>query len=256
MTVRRGAFLLAGWLVVGIALSPPLDAAADESLPLHMAQHMLLLAVAPPLLILGEPIRVAFDLLPPRGARRLAHLLRSRPLQALLNPLVALAVFAAVVLGTHLPAVFDTAMESDSLHALEHGAYLTAGLLFWAAVLGADPAAKPLSLVGVTALLTAAMVPMIAVGVAISTATGVFYPPYAVGASAAAAISEQDAGATAMWAGDLPFAAALVLAGWAAVRREERLQRLRETAAASADGTKTSRYGTESARRQEVRGRA
>jgi putative membrane protein len=231
MTVRRGAFLLAGCLVVAVALSPPVDAAADESLPLHMLQHMLLLAVAPPLLILGEPIRVAFDLLPPPGARRLADLLRSRPLQALLNPLVALAVFALVVVGTHLPAVFDTAMESDSLHALEHGAYLFAGLLFWAAALGADPAAKPLSLIGTTALLTAAMVPMIAVGVAISTATGVFYLPYAAGATTAAAISEQDAGATAMWAGDLPFAAALVLAGWAAVRREERLQRLHELAA-------------------------
>jgi cytochrome c oxidase assembly factor CtaG len=196
-----------------------------------MVQHMLLLAVAPPLLILGEPIRVAFDLLPPRGARRLADLLRSRPLQALLNPLVALAIFALVVVGTHLPAVFATAMESDALHAFEHGAYLAGGLLFWAAALGADPAAKPLSLVGVTALLTAAMVPMIAVGVAISTATGVFYLPYAAGATTAKAISEQDAGATAMWAGDLPFAAALVLAGWAAVRREERLQRLRDQAA-------------------------
>lgn len=231
MTWRRGAFLVAGCAVVAFALSPPVDAAADGSLPLHMAQHMLLLAVAPPLLILAEPVRIAYDLLPPHGARRLADLLRSRPLQALLNPLVALAIFALIVVGTHLPAVFDTAMESDSLHALEHGAYLFAGLLFWAAALGADPAAKPLSLVGVTALLTAAMVPMIAVGVAISTATGVFYLPYAAGTTTANAISEQDAGATAMWAGDLPFAAALVLAGWAAVRREEHLQRLREQAA-------------------------
>ena len=229
--MRRGTFLLAGCAVVAFALSPPVDAAANESLPLHMVQHMLLLAVAPPLLILAEPIRIAFDLLPPRGARRLADLLRSRPLQALLNPLVALAIFALVVVGTHLPAVFDTAMESDSLHALEHGAYLAAGLLFWAAALGADPTAKPLSLIAVTGLLTAAMVPMIAVGVAISTATDVFYLPYAAGTTAAKAISEQDAGATAMWAGDLPFAAALVLAGWAAVKREERLQRLREQAA-------------------------
>lgn len=231
MTWQRGAFLLAGLLVVAFALSPPLDAAADESLPLHMAQHMLLLAVAPPLLVLGEPIRVAFDLLPPRGARRLAALLRSRPLQALLNPLLALVLFAAVVVATHVPAVFDTAMENDSLHALEHGAYLGAGLLFWAAALGADPAAKQLSPVAVVGLLTAATVPMIAVGVALDTATGVFYSPYAIGTSTAAAIAEQDPGATAMWAGDLPFAAAIVLAGWAAVRREERLQRLHEVAA-------------------------
>lgn len=231
LTARRAVFLLAGLLVVGVAISPPLDTAADDSLPLHMLQHMLLLAVAPPLLILGEPIRVAFDLLPPRGARRLSEWLRSRPLAALLNPLVALAVFAAVVLATHLPAVFDTAMETAPLHALEHLSYLFAGLLFWAAALGAEPAAKPLSLIAVTGLFMAAMVPMIAVGVALATAGGVFYSPYAVGATAHAAISEQEAGATAMWAGDLPFAAAIVLAGWASVKREERLQRLRDQAA-------------------------
>jgi putative membrane protein len=231
VSLRRVLFLLAGVLVVAGALSPPLDAATEESLPLHMVQHMLLLAVAPPLLILGEPIRVAFDLLPPAGARRLAELLRSRPLVALLNPPVALAVFAAVVLVTHLPAVFDTTMESEPLHALEHFSYLFAGLLFWAAALGADPAARPLSLIGVTGLLSAAMVPMVAVGVALATASGVFYSPYATGAGAAAAIAEQEAGATAMWAADLPFAAAIVLAGWAAVKREERLQRLHDLAA-------------------------
>jgi putative membrane protein len=223
MTWRRGAFLLAGWLVVGVALSPPLDAVADESLPWHMFQHMLLLAVAPPLLVLGEPVRVAFDLLPPRRAQQLAAVLRRPPLATLLRPGVALALFFAIVIGTHVPVVFDTALESDPLHALEHFSYLAAGLALWSAAIGADPAAKPLSIVGVTGLLTAAMVPMLAVGVALATASGAFYAPYAFG--------EQDAGATAMWAGDVPFILALVLAGWAALKREERLQRLHELAA-------------------------
>jgi putative membrane protein len=223
MTWRRGAFLLAGWAVVGVALSPPFDAAADESLPWHMLQHMLLLAVAPPLLVLGEPVRVAFDLLPVGGARRLASWLRRPPLATLLNPAVALGLFLLIVLGTHTPAVFDIALESDPLHALEHFSYLAAGLLLWSAAFGADPAAKPLSIVGVTGLLTAAMVPMLAVGVALATAGGALYAPYALG--------EQNAAATAMWAGDLPFIVALVLAGWAALKREERLQRLHELAA-------------------------
>jgi putative membrane protein len=223
MTWKRGAFLLAGWLVVGIALSPPLDAAAEESLPWHMLQHMLLLAVAPLLLVLGEPVRVAFDLLPPRGARQLAEALRQPPLATLLNPVVALTLFFLIVLGTHVPAVFDTAIGSDPLHALEHLSYLLAGLLLWSAAIGGDPARKPLSIIGLTGLLTAAMVPMLAVGVVLATASGVVYSSYALG--------EQEAGATAMWAGDLPFIAALVFAGWAALKREERLQRLQELAA-------------------------
>lgn len=231
MTWRRSFFLLAGFAVVCVAISPPLDATADEDLTLHMVQHMLLLAVAPPLIVLGEPIRVAFDLLPVGGARRLAHWLRRPPLATLLNPGVALGLFLLIVLGTHVPAVFDTALESDPLHALEHLSYLVAGLLLWSAAIGADPAAKPLSLIGVTGLLTAAMVPMLAVGVALDTASGVVYTPYAAAAGTATAFSEQNAAATAMWAGDLPFIVALVLAGWATLKREERLQRLREAAA-------------------------
>jgi putative membrane protein len=231
MTWRRGAFLLAGWLVVGVALSPPIDAVADDSLPWHMLQHMLLLAVAPPLLVLGEPVRVAFDLLPPRRARQLASALRRPPLSTLMNPAVALALFFLVVLGAHIPAVFDTAIESDPLHALEHLSYLVAGLLLWSAAIGADPARKPLSIVGLTGLLTAAMVPMLAVGVLLATASGVVYSTYGAAQGAAAAFGDQNAAATAMWAGDLPFIAALVLAGWAALKREERLQRLREDAA-------------------------
>jgi putative membrane protein len=223
--------LLAGWLVVGAALSPPFDAAADESLPWHMLQHMLLLAVAPPLLVLGEPVRVAFDLLPPRRARQLADVLRRPPLATLLNPAVALALFFLIVLGTHVPAVFDTAVESDPLHALEHFSYLVAGLLLWSAAIGADPARKPLSIVGLTGLLSAAMVPMLALGVLLATASGVVYSPYSAAQGAAAAFGDQNAAATAMWAGDLPFIAALVLAGWASLKREERLQRLQELAA-------------------------
>jgi len=231
VTWRRGAFLGAGWLVVGVALSPPLDAAADDSLPWHMLQHMLLLAVAPPLLVLGEPVRVAFDLLPPRRARQLAATLRRPPLSTLLNPAVALALFFLIVLGTHVPVVFDTAIESDPLHALEHFSYLLAGLLLWSTAIGADPARKPLSIIGLTGMLTAAMVPMLAVGVALATASGVAYAPYAETQGSPAAFAEQAAAATAMWAGDLPFIAALVLAGWAALKREERLQHLREQAA-------------------------
>jgi putative membrane protein len=231
MTPRRAAFLLAGWAVVGVALSPPFDSAADRSLPLHMLQHMLLLAVAPPLLVLGEPVRVALALLPSDGARRLARAPRRRPLATLLSPAPALALFVAIVVGTHLSAFFDLTLESDPLHALEHLAYLVAGLLLWSAALGADPAARPLSIVAVVGMLTAAMVPMIAIGVALDTASGVLYAPYAAGSGTAAALAEQDPAATVMWAGDLPFMVAIVLAGWAALRREERLQRLNELAA-------------------------
>lgn len=236
MTPRRGIFLLAGWAALGVALSPPLEGAAEDGLAAHMVQHGLLLGVVPPLLLLGEPVRVALDLLGARRGRALLRALRWRPLALLLSPLVALLVFAAVVVAFHLPAVYDAALRSSALHGLEHLAYLGAGLLLWAAVLGADPRARPLSPVAVVGLLTAAMVPMVAVGVALATASGVVYDFYAARAGAAAALAEQRPAATVMWAADLPFAAAIVLAGWASVEREERRQRAREAALAPRPG--------------------
>jgi cytochrome c oxidase assembly factor CtaG len=230
MTLRRGLFLLAGWLAFGVALSPPLDRAADRELAFHMLQHALLLGVAAPLLALGEPVRVALDLLPPRGARRLVRALRSRPARLLLGPVGALVLFAALLFVTHIPAVYDACLEIDALHGLEHLAYLAVGVLLWTAIVGADPTARPLSLVAVSGLIVAAMVPMMAIGVALATSSHVVYSAYLAHASASAVLAEQETAATAMWAGDLPFALALVLAGWASLSREERAQQRRENA--------------------------
>lgn len=236
MTLRRGLFLLAGWVAFGVALSPPLDPAADGEIAVHMLQHALLLGVAAPLLALGEPVRVALDLLPPRGSRRLARWLRTRPARLLLGPAAALAYFAALLFATHVPAVYDLCLENDLLHGLEHFAYLGAGVLLWTAIVGADPTAKPLSLVAVAGLIVAAMVPMLAIGMVLATSSHVLYSVYLEGASPGAVIAEQETAATAMWAGDLPFALALVLAGWASVRREERAQRRRERAEVAFSG--------------------
>ncbi|MGD9734619.1 MAG: cytochrome c oxidase assembly protein [Solirubrobacterales bacterium] len=228
MTARRGLFLAAGWLAFGIALSPPLDQAADRQLAWHMLQHSLLLGVAAPLLALGEPVRVALALLPIGGARRLARWLRSRPARVLMAPATALALFAGLLVLTHVPAVYDACLEISALHGLEHLAYLLVATLLWTVIVGADPTARPLSLVAVTGLIVAAMVPMLAIGVALATSSHVVYASYLADASTAAVLAEQETAATAMWAGDLPFALALVLAGWASLQREEQRQRRRE----------------------------
>jgi cytochrome c oxidase assembly factor CtaG len=196
-----------------------------------MVQHMLLLGVVPPLILLGEPVRMGLDLLPVAGARALLRVLRRRPLALAMTPLAAASVFAVVVCVTHVPAVFDAALRSEPLHALEHLAFLSAGLLLWSVALGADPGARALPAVTAVALLTAAMAPMTAVGIFLATATHVVYAPYEARAGLHAALAEQDPAATAMWAGGLPFAAGIVLVGWAALRREERRQRSREAAA-------------------------
>src|SRR5258706_15501863 len=52
-----------------LAIASPVDALAGFLLSAHMVQHLFLLAVAPPLLLLGAPTRVLLRALPPAVAR-------------------------------------------------------------------------------------------------------------------------------------------------------------------------------------------
>ena len=65
-----GAFL-AGSLVFFLATAWPIDAYAGWSLAAHVGQHMLLLAVAPPLLLAGRPLAGIAHALPRQWAQRL-----------------------------------------------------------------------------------------------------------------------------------------------------------------------------------------
>lgn len=127
-----------GWLALALAFWWPLDAYGSWSLAAHMAQHMMVIAVAPPLLLLGSPASVLLSALPVPAARAMARALhragRSPPASALVAPAVATLLQAAVMWVWHLPAAMQAALESDAMHYSMHLSFLAAGLLFWHAV--------------------------------------------------------------------------------------------------------------------------
>lgn len=137
-----------GTMVLVLALVSPLDAIADSLQSAHMVQHMLLIVVAPPLLLLGEPL-LAFAWMLPRAPRiflarkwmRLTVLRRGAGM--LTTPAVAFALHATAVVLWHLPAPYDAAVRNESVHALEHLSFLGTALLFWWVVL-APPALRKL----------------------------------------------------------------------------------------------------------------
>jgi len=117
---RLGAFI-AGGFVVWTALSP-LAGLDRQFLIAHMVEHLLLMTLAPPLLLLGHPqlclerglpqflarsARLAFDWPPVEGLRRVFA-----------NPAVCFLSATAVLLIWHLPRSFDLAMRSDAWHAI------------------------------------------------------------------------------------------------------------------------------------------
>jgi putative membrane protein len=131
----------AGLLVVVAALLSPLDALAAELASAHMLQHMLLIAVAPPLLAQGTPLRNLFRGLPRTTHRAAGQVLQTsrrigRPLS---GPIASSTLHAIVIWGWHAPALYAAALADPVVHALDHACLLGSGLLFWHAVLSRRP---------------------------------------------------------------------------------------------------------------------
>lgn len=84
-----------------------------------MAQHMLLMAVAPPFLLLGPDRTMA------------VVLLRVDLLRTLTEPVTAQVAYAAAMIGWHIPWLYILALQDPVVHVLEHLAFFAAGTLFW-----------------------------------------------------------------------------------------------------------------------------
>lgn len=130
-------------LTIVIALASPIDYYADELFWMHMVQHILLLTVAPPLLLLGRPWPRMWRALPLRPrtkvARSFALSPRMAPVRSLARPVPAWILFNATVVGWHIPAAYQATLRYGSIHLLEHAMFFFIGLLFWARVIDPGP---------------------------------------------------------------------------------------------------------------------
>ena len=136
----RAISFAAGIGLLAIALLSPLDAWGDRLFAAHMAQHLILMMAAPPLLILGRPFVVALWSLP-QGRRRAvaAWWLRSslvRPTMDFLGaPLPAWLLVSASLWFWHLPKPYVLAFTNPFAHVLEHLSFFLTAILFWRIVI-------------------------------------------------------------------------------------------------------------------------
>jgi putative copper resistance protein D len=232
---RTGAWL-AGVATIGLALVSPIDVYADSVFGVHMVQHLLLAMVAPPLLALGAPTTLLLRAATPSLRRSLLlPLLHSRLVRAVSWPPLGWIVFSVVMWATHFTPLFNAAMEDQGLHSLEHLLYLTAGLLFWWPVVGADPSRWRLGSMGRMVYLGSQMPVNTAVGLVILFAPRVLYAHYATlnRSWGPDPLTDQQVAGIVMWgAGDVILLAALVLAAAAWLQADEKRSRRIEARAA------------------------
>ncbi len=140
----RLTLALGGLMSIMVALVSPLASLAQALFLAHMVQHMLLMMVAPPLLLLADPLPEILWGLPRTVRLRLGHLLVSgAPLRTAVQRLTwapAAWLISAVALWMwHLPAAYEAALRVDVFHDLEHGVFFWAGVLFWWPVINPGP---------------------------------------------------------------------------------------------------------------------
>jgi putative membrane protein len=139
----RTAAFIGGLVTIVLALDSPIDTYADTLFWVHMTQHVLLLTVAPPLILLGRPWPRMWRALPLRTrttvGRTIARGRWSAPLRALARPLPAWLLFNATIVAWHIPAAWNATLSSARIHNLEHATFFFFGLLFWARVIDPGP---------------------------------------------------------------------------------------------------------------------
>jgi len=146
--LRAVAFAL-GLAAIAAALASPLDGWADDgSLVAHMAQHELMLNVAPVLLLLGLDAQLAAPLTRAVGGPVARNRRGLRVLGLLGAPALGLALYLGVAAAWQVPAVYGAAAASPVLHPLEHLTLVWVGLLFWFHLLRPLPSVRRLEPAG------------------------------------------------------------------------------------------------------------
>jgi cytochrome c oxidase assembly factor CtaG len=199
-----------GLFAILVALDSPLDPLADTLFTAHMAQHVLLLTVAPALIVLAAPWTQIWQPLPLGFRRTVAKAVvlhpRARPLRAsvhaLGHPLVAWMLFDVNLLLWHVPALYDLTLRSQAVHDLEHAMFFVTGLLFWAQVFDSAPFRARLSWLWRAAYTTVGMLVGWVLAVVLAFAPTPLYRAYASLPSrpgGLTALGDQQIAAGVMW---------------------------------------------------------
>jgi putative membrane protein len=209
---RAGAFLV-GTLTLWVALASPLDTFSAFVLTAHMTQHMLLMMAAPPLILLGAPLIPMVRGMPIFAAREFASpflnwQIAQRVGRALTHPVVASVLMGTVMLGWHVPKLYELALTSSSWHEFEHACFFLTSLIFWWPVVQPWPSVAQWPRWSMVPYLIVADVQNTILSAVLVFSDRVLYPSYAAGPRlfGFSALEDQAASGAIMWVvGSLAF---------------------------------------------------
>ena len=140
--LRQTTLFAIGCAFLLSALVWPLDAMGESLFTAHMAQHMVLMVAAAPLLVMAEPLPFLLLGLPDRARRALVAGWAGTSIlpgtwRVLSGPIAATLIQLTVLYLWHAPGMFRAALEVDVVHWAMHASFLFSALLFWWSLLAA-----------------------------------------------------------------------------------------------------------------------
>ncbi|MDQ4029049.1 MAG: cytochrome c oxidase assembly protein [Actinomycetota bacterium] len=174
------AWCFAGALIaITLALVSPLEAMSGALASAHMVQHVLLLLVAAPMLVVGAPLRTIVRGMPLIARRWFARCRHALPPVARWrlpgDPVVLWLLHAGTIWFWHAAVPYGAALESEAIHVAEHASFMVTGVLFWRLVIHAQKTANN----GLPVLLVFAMgVQSVFLSALLTFAPQPWYEPY------------------------------------------------------------------------------
>lgn len=135
----RTAMFLGGLFVVLIALQSGIGSYDDTLFWDHMIQHLMLVMVAPPLLIVGRPVTLLLHASRNPLHRWVKRVLRSPVVSLLTSPLVGFGAYAGAIVIGHLTGIANLTVTNQVAHDAEHVVFLLVGYLFLLPIMGSEP---------------------------------------------------------------------------------------------------------------------
>ena len=219
---RTGLFL-AGVATIVIATESGIGSYDDVLFWDHMVQHLLLLMVAPPLLVVGQPGTLLLH-----ASRNPVHTwakraMRSKVVSFLTFPAVGVVLYTGTIVGTHLTGFMNLVMTHEAVHEGEHVLYLVAGYLYFLPLIGREPIRWRVSYPTRLFLLFLAMPVDAFTGLVLGSEGGNPFPSMATGRPswAPAPIDDVHIGGAVMWVGGAGLMFALMMTVFFAWSREK-----------------------------------
>jgi cytochrome c oxidase assembly factor CtaG len=220
----RTAAFLGGLAVIVIATQSGVGSYDDVLFWDHMVQHLLLLMVAPPLLVVGQPATLLLH-----ASRNPVHtwtkkLLRSHVVTWITWPVFGTALYVGVIVGTHLTGFMNLVLANETVHNAEHVLFLVAGYIYFLPLVGREPIRWKVSYPSRIFLLFIAMPVDAFTGLVLGSEGSNPFPNLAVGrpAWAPSPLSDVHIGGAVMWVGGAGLMFALLMTVFFAWSRETR----------------------------------